>query len=142
MKNHTYTVASIDQLPTIAQQFVDAVSLPCIICFQGDMGVGKTTFIKAIIGVLTCEEDGNSPTYSVINEHFSTRYGSVFHLDLYRIQNVEEALDLGIEEILYTNRIALIEWPEVIRNLLPPNHVWVTLQQDETSQQRIISMSV
>lgn len=87
--------------------------------FQGEMGAGKTTLIKSICTHFDVEDEVNSPTYSLVNEYHTKDGRKIYHFDLYRIEEEEEALDMGIEEYLYSGELCLIEWPEKIRNLLP-----------------------
>lgn len=91
-----------------------------IIAFYGEMGVGKTTLIKAIIKELGAIDSGSSPTFGLVNEYVNS-VGEVFayHFDCYRLNSETEALDLGIEEYLYDNKWVFIEWPENISTILP-----------------------
>ncbi len=94
-----------------------------IICFYGPMGVGKTTLIKAIIKELGAVDSGNSPTFGLVNEYHNAKGELVaYHFDFYRIENEEEALDMGIEEYFNSNSYVFIEWPEKIAGLLPNDH--------------------
>ncbi len=86
--------------------------------FFGEMGVGKTTLIKQVAKNLGVKEDLNSPTYSIINE-YETENDKVFHFDLFRLKNMEEAYDLGIEEYFSGKHWNLLEWPEIIMDFLP-----------------------
>jgi tRNA threonylcarbamoyladenosine biosynthesis protein TsaE len=83
--------------------------------FYGNMGVGKTTLIKAIVKQLGCDEEVSSPTFSIVNEYELTN-DKIFHFDLYRVKNIEEAYDFGIEDYLDSNHWVFIEWPEIIKN--------------------------
>jgi len=130
LMNKNYT---LKQLPKIAQQIIDASSNKTLL-FYGSMGVGKTTLIKEIVHQLGVEDNVSSPTFSLVNE-YQTRQGDiVYHFDFYRINNEEEALDIGIEDYFYNNNWCLIEWPEKVKNLLPLNAVEIhlSLNKDET----------
>jgi tRNA threonylcarbamoyladenosine biosynthesis protein TsaE len=72
-----------------------------------------------------------SPTYSLINEYQSTLFGKVYHLDLYRLNSIDEVYDIGIEELLYQNEVCFIEWPEKMQEMLPDNTIWVYLRVEE-----------
>ena len=85
------------------------------------MGVGKTTFVKAVAEQLGIEDDVNSPTFAIVNEYLTARGDSVFHFDFYRVKNVEEAMDFGYEDYFYSGNRCFIEWPEMIESLLPEN---------------------
>lgn len=100
-----------------------------IVLFQGEMGSGKTTLIKAIAAELEVEDEVSSPTYSLVNEYQSPQ-GPVYHFDFYRLEKEGEALDIGLEEYLYSGYLCLIEWPEKIRTLMPPEHTLVEITVD------------
>lgn len=117
----TRTATSVDELPAIAR-WILANRRSDVILFEGEMGAGKTTLIKAVCRELKVEDEVSSPTYSLVNEYFSPTQGSVYHFDLYRIINEEEAMDAGIDEYFYSGNLCLLEWPEKIRNLLPDHY--------------------
>lgn len=114
------TVNGLSDLAHAAQQLLAFSSEEKIFIFEGDMGAGKTTFIKTFCKVLGVEDVVSSPTYSIVNEYVSPK-GPVFHFDFYRIKDIREAYDLGYEEYFYGGGICLIEWPERVAELLP-NH--------------------
>ena len=117
-------INSLDDLTSAAKEFLDAVGHRKIFVFKAEMGAGKTTFISALLQAMGVEGLEGSLTYSLVNEYLSPMYGEVFHFDLYRLNDEEEALDIGIEEMLYGEAICFIEWPEKIENLLPLNTIW------------------
>lgn len=95
--------------------------------FFGELGAGKTTLIKALCSIMGVTDAVSSPTYSIVNEYACTR-GKVYHFDFYRLKVETEALDMGYEEYLYNDDYCLIEWPEKINNLWPPDFVKVNIQ--------------
>jgi tRNA threonylcarbamoyladenosine biosynthesis protein TsaE len=99
--------------------------------FYGEMGVGKTTFIKVLSKKLGSTANVNSPTFSIINE-YEIKDDLIYHFDLFRIENEEEALNFGIEDYLFANHYNFIEWPERITNLLPKesNKIEIKLNLD------------
>lgn len=109
----TYELSEID---SIAMQLLSKVNSKTLL-FYGDMGVGKTTLIKALVKALGAPDLVSSPTFSLVNEYQSDQ-GSIFHFDFYRIEDEAEALDMGIEDYLNTNSWKLIEWPQKIESLL------------------------
>lgn len=108
---------NIGDLPKIAAELLAFISDCKIICFQGDLGAGKTTLIQSICKLLGCENLASSPTYSIINE-YSSNTGTVYHMDLYRLNSLEEAIDLGIEDYFYSGNFVFIEWPELVLPIL------------------------
>lgn len=113
---------SIDELNDIAKKVL-ATSKHKILLFNGEMGVGKTTLIKELCKVLGSTEIASSPTFSLVNEYETNKGEIIYHFDFYRIEDEEEALDIGVEDYFYSNNWCLIEWSENIKNLLPLNAV-------------------
>lgn len=133
----TVTIKNITELPSAAKQLVDSLNGEKVIAFYGEMGSGKTTFIKAICEVLDVKDAISSPTFSIVNEYHSSSDKKIYHFDFYRINSQSEAFDMGYEEYFYSNHYCFIEWPDKIEELLPPSHKKVTIAlQDE---QRVIS---
>ncbi len=132
-------VNSLADLPKAAQQLLDFAGDKKIFVFRGDMGAGKTTFIKVLCRELGIEDVVSSPTYSIVNEYISPK-GAVYHFDFYRIKNIQEAYDLGYEEYFYSGAICLIEWPELVAELLPENLVHVDISIANNTQ-RIFRIS-
>jgi tRNA threonylcarbamoyladenosine biosynthesis protein TsaE len=123
--NTDYTLIQIDE---IAKQLLE-IAEHKIFLFYGSMGVGKTTLIKAIAEQLGVLDSVSSPTFSLVNEYRDNQNKPVYHFDFYRIEQEEEALDMGIEEYFDNNAFCLIEWPEKIKNLLPLDAVSVHLTE-------------
>jgi tRNA threonylcarbamoyladenosine biosynthesis protein TsaE len=122
---------SLNQIQEVAQNLLTSKPEK-VILFNGEMGVGKTTFIKALAKQLGVTEETSSPTFSLVNEYETTTNEKVYHFDVYRLNSEEEALDMGIEEYLYSGNWCFIEWAEKIPNLIPTNHsqINITLSQD------------
>jgi len=122
------SISSLTQLPATAQTLVNFAGIHKVFLFYGDMGAGKTTFIKALCAQLGVAEQVTSPTFSIVNEYNGTNV-QVYHFDFYRLKSQDEALDMGYEEYFYSGNFCLIEWPEKIADLLLPLHyVKVTIQ--------------
>jgi len=100
-----------------------------VFAFEGQMGVGKTTFIKKLCEQMGTEDIVNSPTFALVNVYDVEQpyKGEVYHFDCYRLKDIREALDIGTEEYLYSGNYCFIEWPEIILPLLPADTVWVTI---------------
>lgn len=134
MKIH---IKSLDEIDTAAREFLDAVVGRKVIAFYGEMGVGKTTFINALSRQLGVTDDAvNSPSFSIVNEYETASGDIVYHFDLYRLDSIDEALAIGIEDYFYSGRLCLIEWPERIEPLLPDDALIVlfTLLDDGSRQ--------
>ena len=110
-----------------------------VFCFYGEMGAGKTTLINEIIKSLDAEDEGSSPTFSIVNEYHSPQNGIIYHFDFYRLEDEEEAYDIGYEDYVYSGNYCFIEWPEKIENLLPETYVRVDIQNQESK--RVITLS-
>lgn len=109
--------SNTEGLPEVARWLSEHIRFP-VVLFEGDMGTGKTTLIKALARQIGVEDEVASPTFALVNEY---RNGDepVFHFDFYRIEDEEEALDIGFDEYLQSGYPCWIEWPEKIRNLIP-----------------------
>lgn len=132
------TIESIDTILDTARQFVDRIGERTVFAFNGKMGAGKTTFIKAICEVMGVKETVNSPTFSIVNEYEAADGRIIFHFDCYRITNIQEALDLGAEEYLYSGNLCFIEWSENIAPLLPDTLVNVDIEEVENGKRDVM----
>lgn len=117
---------SLENLVDVAKEIIASAKNKTLL-FYGEMGVGKTTLIKEICKKLGVEDQISSPTFSLVNEYQTNKNEKVYHFDFYRIDDEEEALDIGIEDYFYSNNWCLIEWPENIKNLLPLDAVEIHL---------------
>ena len=131
MKKVYFELESLDKIHEAARYFLNAVGDANIFAIDGDMGVGKTTFIKAVCEELGVKEVITSPTFSLVNEYTDGKGEPVYHFDFYRIKKIEEVYDMGYEEYFYNNSICFIEWPELIEDLLPENATKVTIEEQE-----------
>lgn len=122
-----FKVSSAADLGNVASKVLELADQEKVFLFYGDMGAGKTTFIKHLCSLLGVSEATSSPTFSIINEYDSSR-GPVFHFDFYRLKQESEALDLGYEDYFYSGNYCFIEWPEKVPNLLPEKFVKVEIQ--------------
>jgi len=121
-----------------ADEFWKSVNDKNIIAFHGEMGSGKTTFIHALCEVKQVTSTINSPTFSIINEYLFPG-GIIFHIDLYRLKDEEEAIRAGVEDCLYSGNICLVEWPEKAPMIFPENslHIYIDFIDPETRRFRL-----
>ena len=122
----------LDEISQAAQRIIDSAGDAKVWLFIGDMGAGKTTMIKAICQTLGATGDFSSPTYSLANE-YPTPGGKIFHLDLYRLRSIEEAIDIGIEDYLFGGSYCFVEWPQLIMPLLKKGE-FITINITSTSE--------
>ena len=138
----TIHIPSVEALPEAAREFAGLMGDNTVFAFYGDMGAGKTTFINALCDVLGVDaEETSSPTFALINEYRSdTTAELIYHFDFYRVETLEEALELGIEDYFDSGAICLIEWPERVEPALPSDTVQVKITvNDDDSRTLTIS---
>lgn len=114
-------IFSLEEINEVAQKIVSKQPNK-VILFNGEMGVGKTTFIKELAKILGVSDATSSPTFSLVNEYQANDNQLVYHFDVYRLKSETEALDMGIDEYLYSGNWCFIEWAEKIPNLIPEQH--------------------
>jgi len=134
-----YTCNSPDELQPIAARLIDFHKDKRIFAFHGEMGAGKTTFIKSICEYLQVSDTVSSPTFAIVNEYVTSDSGIVYHFDLYRIKAWTEMLEIGYEEYFYSGNYCLLEWPEKIVNLLPEETVHVDIVVSPDGSMRTIT---
>ncbi|MCF6240335.1 MAG: tRNA (adenosine(37)-N6)-threonylcarbamoyltransferase complex ATPase subunit type 1 TsaE [Bacteroidales bacterium] len=146
MDTQKFVIKSLDDLPKTAENIVRLFNIQAqmkeynCIAFYGEMGAGKTTLIKEICKVLGVKDITSSPTFALINEYLTQTDERIFHFDFYRINNLEEAYDLGYEDYFYSNNLCMIEWPEKIESLLPEKYIEIKIDVDETNK-RLVQIS-
>jgi len=133
-------IKSLSEINHIAARFIQAHPADRIFAFYGEMGVGKTTFIKALCEEMKVLDYVTSPTFALINEYKTEDNQSIFHFDFYRILNISEAYDFGYEDYFYSGNYCFIEWPELIEPILPSIAVKVTIREIENGRRIIESL--
>lgn len=131
---------SLEDVPFVAKVLLEQLGNRKIVAFYAEMGSGKTTLITAILRAMGIETPEGSPTYSLVNSYDSPYFGEVLHFDVYRLNSLEEALDAGIEELLYSGAYCFVEWAEIIEPLLPDEVVTVRIRVNEQGE-RVIRIS-
>lgn len=126
-------------LAEAARTFVQNMGDETVYAFYGEMGAGKTTFINALTRALGVEDDiVNSPSFSIVNEYRSdTTAELIYHFDLYRIESLGEAMDIGVEDYFDSGVLCLLEWPERIEEMLPDDTVRVTITVNDDNSRTI-----
>jgi len=122
-----FEVNSLTELSSAAKALFNFSGEEKVFIFEGEMGAGKTTFIKAICKELGVEDVVSSPTFSLVNE-YEAAGSTVYHFDFYRIKDIREAYDIGYEEYFYSGDICLIEWPERVAEILPERYIKVEIK--------------
>jgi tRNA threonylcarbamoyladenosine biosynthesis protein TsaE len=133
------TVMNIDQLPDLAAALLKNFPQQRVFLLNGEMGSGKTTFIKELCKALGVTSHMSSPTYSIVNEYASAK-GLVYHFDLYRLKNINECMDIGFEEYVHSGNYCFIEWPEIALPLLPEQYLEITIKVENEIRQMSISL--
>ena len=123
-------IKSIEEIAVAAKEFVAAMGERKVFAFYGKMGAGKTTFIKAVCEELGVEDVINSPTFAIVNEYVDGKGERVYHFDFYRIKNLQEVMDLGYADYVYSGHVCFMEWPELIESLRPDDAVKVTIEEE------------
>ncbi len=134
-----YACQSLEGLNPIAKALIEFHKDKRIFAFHGEMGAGKTTFIKTICELLKVTDTVSSPTYAIVNEYFTEDSDSIYHFDLYRLKSWTEMLEIGYEDYFYSGNYCLLEWPEKIVNLLPEETVHVSIVVAPDNQGRTIT---
>lgn len=131
------TLTTLSELPAAAKKLLQSFDGEKVVAFEGPMGAGKTTLIKALCEELGVKDTVSSPTFSIVNEYKTAKGEKVYHFDFYRIKSVDEAYDMGYEEYFYSKAYCFIEWPEKIAELMPLNYEKVKIEVK--GEERIIN---
>ncbi|WP_309608112.1 tRNA (adenosine(37)-N6)-threonylcarbamoyltransferase complex ATPase subunit type 1 TsaE [Flavobacterium sp.] len=130
-------IFSLNEINQVAKKII-ASNPQKVILFNGEMGAGKTTLIKFLSKELGINSNISSPTFSLVNEYQITANQLVYHFDFYRLKNQSEALDMGVEDYLYSGHWCFIEWAENIKDLIPENHSRLTISILEDGKRQIV----
>lgn len=134
-------INSVDEIAKAAKTFLDHFKEDRIFAFYGKMGAGKTTLIKALCRQLGSADPITSPTFALVNEYSTSTNERIFHFDFYRIKSIEEAMDIGFDDYIYSGKYCFMEWPENIEALLPENIVEVKIDVLDSSA-RVITANI
>ncbi len=131
-------IFKLDDIEEVAKKFISFVANYKVITFSGELGAGKTTFINAAGKALGIKENVTSPTYALIQQYTTGSNKILYHIDLYRIKSIEEAIDAGIEDCLLSGELCMVEWPEKAISIFQPVTVSVTLQPIENNYRKLV----
>ena len=135
---HLIEIKNLNQIDSAAADFLALTKKHRLIAFYGEMGAGKTTFIKALCKQLGVADIINSPTFSIVNEYgIENSEEKVFHFDFYRLKKAEEAFDFGVEDYFFSGNYCLMEWPEIVEEILPQNCLKVQIKELEDQKREI-----
>lgn len=132
-----WTINTLEEINQVAANFLEYVGNRTIFALYGPMGVGKTTFVKAVGECMGVEDDVSSPTFAIVNEYVTKKGESIYHFDFYRVNHISEALDFGYEEYFYGGSKCFIEWPEKISELLPEHIVNCYFSENEDGSREL-----
>lgn len=135
-------IFSLDNINKVAKECWQATNGKTVFAFHGQMGAGKTTFIHALCAIKEVKDIVGSPTFSIINEYQFICEGTkkaLFHIDLYRLKDEEEAIRAGVEDVIYSGNTCLVEWPEKVPSIFPDTtvHIYIELVDDKTRRLKI-----
>ena len=131
-------IQHIEEIREAARQFINYIGEHRVFAFYGEMGAGKTTFIKAVCEELGVEDVITSPTFAIVNEYTVPNGQCIYHFDFYRIKKLEEVYDMGFEDYFYSGALCFIEWPELIEEVLPEDAVKVCIKEEEDGTRAIL----
>ena len=131
-------IEKLDNIREAAKQFIANIGDSTVFAFYGNMGAGKTTFVKAVCEELGVDDVITSPTFSIVNEYRSEQTGElIYHFDFYRVKKIEEVYDMGFEDYFYSGALCFIEWPELCEEVLPDDTVKVSIKEDPDGSRTI-----
>lgn len=131
-----YTLTK-ENIHSVAKELLQQLKQYNVWAFNAAMGSGKTTFIHALCDEMGVTDAVGSPTFSIINQYQSANEKMIYHLDLYRIKDEEEAIQAGVEDVLYSGDLCFVEWPDKAAGLFPDNTVYLTIEIVDTNTRRI-----
>ena len=131
-------IEKLDNIREAAKQFIANIGNSTVFAFYGNMGAGKTTFVKAVCEELGVDDVITSPTFSIVNEYRSEQTGElIYHFDFYRVKKIEEVYDMGFEDYFYSGALCFIEWPELCEEVLPDDTVKVSITEEPDGSRTI-----
>jgi len=133
---------TLPQIQSAAATFLGALNNHHLVALHGEMGAGKTTFVHAVCDELGVQNAVSSPTFSIINEYTTAAGKTIYHLDLYRLKSVQEAIDAGVEDCFYSGNLCLVEWPEIAPAIFPEDTLHVHIEIAGNDERRLVIQEV
>jgi tRNA threonylcarbamoyladenosine biosynthesis protein TsaE len=130
-------IFSLNEITAAAKEFADQTAGYKVFALEGDMGAGKTTFVHAYCAVAGVTDAVSSPTFSIINQYTTQQQQIIYHIDLYRLKDEEEAIQAGVEDCLYSGNTCFVEWPQKTPGIFPDNTVHVTITAIEANIRKL-----
>ena len=128
---------TLDELPEVASAFLQEIGGRRLFAFEGEMGAGKTTFISEVCRQLGATDDFGSPTFSILNEYEAENGEPIYHFDFYRLDEPQEALEIGVEDYFDSGHLCLMEWSDRLGMLLPEETVKVKITEEADGKRRL-----
>jgi tRNA threonylcarbamoyladenosine biosynthesis protein TsaE len=136
-------IFTLDGIRAAAEQLLELAAGKKVLAFEGDMGAGKTTFIHALCEVMGVKDVVSSPTYAVINQYLTQSAQTIYHIDLYRLRDEEEAVNAGVEDCLYSGHHCFVEWPQRATGIFPGDTLYVSLAViDDTTRKLTVGQAL
>ena len=129
---------SLENINEAATTFLASIEQKKVIALHGQMGAGKTTFVHAVCDALKVHDTVSSPTFSIINEYNAAEAGVIYHIDLYRLKDEQEAINTGVEDCFYSGNLCLVEWPEITPALFPDDTVHCYLSVSGDKERKLV----
>jgi tRNA threonylcarbamoyladenosine biosynthesis protein TsaE len=131
-------IHSLEELKNVAETLLLHHKESRVFALQGEMGAGKTTFVKFLCEALLSDSLVSSPTFTIVNEYVDNQDDPIYHFDLYRLASIEEARQIGAEEYFYSGNYCFVEWPDILSVILPEDTVYVKIVVDQETKSRTI----
>lgn len=137
MKEKEFLSESVQETKEFAKEFAEYLKPGDVVCLKGDLGAGKTHFVKGMAVAFGIDEsEVQSPTFTLINEYKGSL--PLYHFDCYRMESVREALEIGAEEYFYGDGVSVIEWPDQIKEIIPPEATWITITSTAPTKRKFV----
>jgi tRNA threonylcarbamoyladenosine biosynthesis protein TsaE len=131
-------IFKLENIQEAANQFLAAAGSAKVFAFHGEMGAGKTTFIHALCEAMGVQGNISSPTFSIINQYASNNGNTIYHMDLYRLKDENEAVNAGVEDCLYSGNICMVEWPGKAPGIFPDDSLHITISVVDADTRKLI----